>query len=204
MFVILAQAFAVTILVPLVHFGVEFFIKERHMHLKGARISLGLIAAVAGTAGNSLSGWLGDRLRRRFKGAYAGMAGVSFLAGLPFLLLGFSAQHKSVFLPALTVGAFFIFLCMPAVNTQIANSAHPTQRAMAWALAVFILHLLGDTLSPPIFGKVESIIGRHKAFLLFSMSLIPAALCCFVAARTAEADEARIGAPQEPPQAKLS
>ena len=26
---------------------------------------------------------------------------------------------------------------MPAVNTQIANAAHPSQRAMAWALAVF-------------------------------------------------------------------
>jgi MFS family permease len=192
MFVILAQAFAVIILVPLVHFGVEFFIKERGMGLKTARLSLGVIGLIAGAAGNSLSGWLGDRLHRRFKGAYAGMAGVSFLLGLPCLLVGFTATDKWVFLPALTLGAFCIFLCMPAVNTQIANSTSPTQRAMAWALAVFILHLLGDTLSPPIFGRVEMAVGRHTAFMLFSIALVPASLCCFIAARTAARDEAAI------------
>lgn len=194
MFVILAQAFAVIILVPLVHFGVEFFIKSRHMGLKEARISLGGIAAVAGAAGNSLSGWLGDRLNRRFKGAYAGMAGVSYLLGLPCLLVGFSAHDKWVYLPALTLGAFCIFLCMPAVNTQIANATHPTQRAMAWALAVFVLHMMGDTLSPPIFGKVEAVIGRHRAFLAFSLALLPASICCFIASRTAEADLAKLSA----------
>jgi MFS family permease len=192
MFVILAQAFAVIILVPLVHFGVQFFIKERGMGLQAARLSLGVIALVAGAAGNSLSGWLGDRLRKKYKGGYAAMAGVSFLLGLPCLLVGFSSQNRFVFLPALTLGAFCIFLCMPAVNTQIANSARPTQRAMAWALAVFILHLLGDTLSPPVFGKVDELIGRYKAFMLFSFALIPASLCCFIAARTAARDEARI------------
>jgi MFS family permease len=192
MFVILAQAFAVIILVPLVHYGVQFFIEERGMGRQAARLALGVIALVAGAAGNSLSGWLGDRLRRKYKGGYAGMAGVSFLLGLPCLLVGFSVSNKFIFLPALTLGAFCIFLCMPAVNTQIANSARPTQRAMAWALAVFILHLLGDTLSPPLFGKVDDLIGRYKAFLYFSFALVPASICCFIAARTAARDEARI------------
>jgi hypothetical protein len=44
---------------------------------------------------------------------------------------------------------------MPAVNTQIANVTSPAQRATAWALAVFVLHLLGDTAAPPLFGEVE-------------------------------------------------
>jgi len=192
MYVILAQAFAVIILVPLVHYGVQFFINERGMGVQSARLALGVIALVAGAAGNSLSGWLGDRLRRKYKGGYAAMAGVSFLLGLPCLLVGFSSTNKLVFLPALTLGAFCIFLCMPAVNTQIANAARPTQRAMAWALAVFILHLLGDTLSPPVFGKVDEVVGRYKAFMAFSFALIPASLCCFMAARTAGRDEARI------------
>ncbi len=43
-------------------------------------------------------------------------------------------------------------------------------------------------------GQLEVAIGRHRAFMLFSFSLIPAALCCFLAARTAAADEARIAA----------
>jgi MFS family permease len=192
-FVILAQAFAVIILIPLVHDGVQFFVDTRGMSPEGARITLGMIALIAGGIGNTLSGLIGDRLRRRTKGAYALMAGVSFLVGYPCLLIGFTSSHRWVFLPALTLGALCIFLCMPAVNTQIANATRPTQRAMAWAMAVFILHLLGDTLSPPLFGIADRHVGRLKAFLVFSTALIPASICCFLAARTAARDESKAG-----------
>lgn len=195
LWIVLAQAFAVIILVPLIHFGVEFFVQERGMGKDRARIALGVIALAAGGLGNTLSGVLGDRLARRFRGAYATMAGVSFLLALPCLVIGFLAPRPAVFLPLLTLGAFFIFLCMPAVNTQIANVTHPTQRAMAWALAVFVLHLLGDTLAPPVFGLADHALGRLKAFLIFSAALVPASLCCFLAARTAARDEARAAAP---------
>ncbi|HXG61636.1 MAG TPA: MFS transporter [Planctomycetota bacterium] len=191
LWIVLAQAFAVIILVPLIHFGVEFFVQERGMEKGRARIALGVIALIAGGLGNTFSGVIGDRLARRFRGAYAAMAGVSFLLALPSLLVGFLAPRPAVFLPVLTLGAFFIFLCMPAVNTQIANVTHPTQRAMAWALAVFVLHLLGDTLAPPVFGLVDHSLGRLQAFLIFSAALVPASLCCFLAARTSARDETR-------------
>ena len=191
LFIILAQSFAMIVLAPLVHFGVQFFEDARGMGEKEARIALGVIALVAGAAGNALSGILGDRLAKRYRGAYAGLAGFSFLAGFPCLLVGFLAESRLIFLPALTLGAFTIFLCMPAVNTQIANVTKPTQRAMAWALAVFVLHLLGDTLSPPIFGFVDEAIGRQAAFLWFTAALIPASVCCFLSARTTARDEER-------------
>lgn len=199
--IILAQAFAVFILVPLIHFGVKFFEDARGMGEKEARIALGLIALVAGALGNSLSGVIGDRMYRRFSGAYALMAGVSFLLGWPCLMIGFLAESPWLFLPAITVGSFFIFLCMPAVNTQIANVTSPAQRATAWALAVFVLHLLGDTAAPPLFGKVEEYLvaqgateaaARQEAFTLFSFALVLAGLCCLVAAYTASRDTERV------------
>jgi len=152
LFIILAQAFAVIILVPLLHYGVGFFESKHGMEKDEATLTLGVIALVAGGLGNTLSGILGDRFARRMKGAYALLAASAFACGLPFLLLGFTAESRWVFLPALTVGAFCYFLCMPAVNTQIANAVSARQRAMAYALAVFVLHLLGDTLAPILFG----------------------------------------------------
>ncbi len=154
LFIILAQAFAVIILVPLLHYGVGFFESKHGMEKDRATLTLGIIALVAGGLGNTLSGILGDRFARRTKGAYALLAAVGFGAGLPFLLVGFTSDSRLLFLPALTVGAFFYFLCMPAVNTQIANAVPARQRAMAYALAVFVLHLLGDTLAPILFGGV--------------------------------------------------
>jgi predicted MFS family arabinose efflux permease len=154
LFIILAQAFAVIILVPLLHYGVGFFESKHGMPKDRATLTLGVIALVAGGLGNTLSGILGDRLARRMKGAYALLAAVGFASGLPFLLLGFTSDTELLFLPALTFGAFCYFLCMPAVNTQIANAVPARQRAMAYALAVFVLHLLGDTLAPILFGGV--------------------------------------------------
>jgi MFS family permease len=154
LFIILAQAFAVIFLVPLLHYGVGFFESKHGMEKDEATLTLGIIALVAGGLGNTLSGVLGDRLARRTRGAYSILAACAFAAGLPFLLLGFSAGSRWLFLPALTLGSFCYFLCMPAVNTQIANVVSARQRAMAYALAVFILHLLGDTLAPIFFGGV--------------------------------------------------
>jgi predicted MFS family arabinose efflux permease len=190
--IILAQAFAVFILVPLMHFGVKFFEDARGMDPRQARLSLGLIALIAGALGSCCSGPLGDWLYRRLKGAYALMAGIGYLLSWPCFLIGFNFESPVIYLTMLTLGAFFLFLCMPAVNTQIANVTSPAQRATAWALAVFILHLLGDTVSPWLFGKVINVIPRQQAFSIFSTSLLLAGACCLIATVTATRDAERV------------
>ncbi len=191
LFIILAQAFAVMFLQPFLHFGINFFEKERGLPKDDAAYTLASIALVAGALGNALSGFLGDRLAKRIRGAYAVMAGVAFCVGMPFMLVGFTSRIHLVYCAALGIGAFCYFLCMPAVNTQIANSVPAEKRAMAYALAVFILHCLGDTAALPAFGKVSEIAAsKEKAFLLFSGSLLLAGISCFLAARFAPREEA--------------
>jgi len=105
--------FAVVMLVPLLHFGKKFFIDMRGLTEAEAGIALALMALVAGALGSSLSGVIGDKLSKRgIRGGYALLAGAAFLAGWPCLLVGFLAHQKWVFLPALTVGCFFYFLCL--------------------------------------------------------------------------------------------
>lgn len=188
MLIILAQAFAVMILVPILHYSIEFFQKERGMTKVEASLALGVIGLVGGLIGSGLAGLLGDRLARRTRGAYALLAGVAYALALPAFFIGFSTDSRAIFLPALGVGATCLFLCMPAVNTQIANVVPGHQRAMAYALAVFILHFLGDMAAPPLFGKVADIYGSQQTFLVTSSTLILAATCCFLAVRTADKD----------------
>src|SRR3954463_14465821 len=123
---------------------------------------------------------------RRTRGAYALLAGAAFVIGLPFMLIGFRYEDMRIALPALGVGAFCYFLCMPAVNTQIANSVPPEKRAMAYAVAVFILHCLGDTAALPVFGRVSDLVGgKETAFTIFSFALLLAGASCIVAYRYA-------------------
>jgi MFS family permease len=198
--IILAQAFAVVMLVPLVHFGKRYLIESfaaqepqvpLAVHTRQASyVMLGVL--VAGIVGNILSGLIGDWLARRTRGAYALLAGLGYLASFFALRIGFLEQTRWIALAGIFAGSFCLFLCMPAVNTQIANVTSPRQRGAAWALAVFILHLLGDTSAPPLFGLLSSKIGRSQAFLYFSLAVIPATLCCFLAALTARADTERV------------
>lgn len=190
LFIILAQAFAVMFLQPFLHFGINFFETERGLTKDKAALTLAGIALVAGALGNATSGFLGDLLNKRIKGAYAVMAGAAFCIGMPFMLVGFSSRNFTIACAALGLGAFCYFLCMPAVNTQIANSVPADKRAMAYALAVFILHCLGDTAALPAFGKVSEIVHtKEKAFLFFSGALLLAGISCFLAARYAPREE---------------
>jgi MFS family permease len=196
MLVILAQAFAVIILVPLLHFGVAFFQYKYKIDKNEATTLLGGMGLVAGILGTWTSGLLGDKFARRVKGAYSLLAGLGFLFGLPFMLLGFTTRYKEIGVPALGLGSFCYFLCMPAVNTQIANCVPAKQRAMAFALAVFILHLLGDTSAPLIFGHTIEVFGgkqagRQQAFVLFSFAMLLAGVCCLLAVPGARRDEER-------------
>lgn len=198
--VILAQAFAVVILAPILHFSVGFFEESRGMTKVQATATLGGIALVAGVIGNALSGFVGDRIARRRRGAYALVAGVAYGLAMPAMLIGFSVGQPWVYVPALTLGSMGLFLCMPAVNTQIANVVSSNQRAMAYALAVFILHFLGDMSAPPVFGAVADRVGTDTAFVWFSFALLAASACCLLASRTAERDIARIV--EEPPPSR--
>jgi predicted MFS family arabinose efflux permease len=189
MLIIFAQAFAVMILVPLLHFGIGFFEQDRGMTKMQASTALGVIGLIGGILGMLLAGVLGDRLARRTRGAYALLAACSYALALPALLVGFTqTDHTTIFI-AMLIGATCLFMCMPAVNTQIANCVAPDKRAMAYALAVFILHFLGDMAAPPLFGAIaEGPGGAEPAFVRFSCALVLAATCCFVATRTAARD----------------
>lgn len=165
MLIILAQAFAVIILVPLLHYGIRYV--ELKFQLNKIHATECIVPVlIAGCVAMAFSGLIGDRLARRIQGGYALLAGVGYILAAPLLIVGFLATSKTLMVAALTSGGFFLFLCMPAVNTQIANSVSPQTRAMAFALAVFILHLLGDTLAPPVFGRVDELLGERATLRL--------------------------------------
>jgi hypothetical protein len=53
---------------------------------------------------------------------------------------------------------------------------------MAYALAVFVLHFLGDMAAPPAFGAIAEWLGTGETSVRpLRLALILAATCCFVA-----------------------
>ncbi len=193
-YIILAQACIAFAFVPMAIFGVNFF-EERGIDHKDATLAFGIIALGSGLIGTLLGGFLGDRLRRRTAGSYALLAGIALLIGLPSLIFGLRLVEdaRALSYVFLFIAFAMFFMCMPLVNTQIANVVHPSQRAMAFAAAVFILHILGDTISPPLFGVAKDAWGDLLAFTVFPFTLLLGSLFCFLAWRASPKDVSAVG-----------
>ncbi len=76
------------------------------------------------------------------------------LVGFPLLLL---VLHTPF--PAAWVFLFFAVFCLffntGPTNTALANVTHPAMRATAFAINIFVIHMLGDAISPPLIGWIS-------------------------------------------------
>jgi MFS family permease len=121
------------------------------------------VLVVGGLAATLTGGWLGDRLRRRFGGAYFLVSGAGMLLACPFLLLMLRTPFPACW-AVLFLAIFFLFFNTGPSNTALANVVHPTVRATAFALNIFLIHLLGDAPASSALGWVSDHYGWPATF----------------------------------------
>ncbi len=131
------------------HRAAEF--GERENLLSHITITFGIITATAGLIATLLGGWLGDRLRRRFPSSYFMVSGFGILPAFPATVGMIYAPFPWAWV-LIFCAVFFLFFNTGPSNTALANVTPPSQRATAFALNIFIIHALGDALSPPLLG----------------------------------------------------
>ncbi|MEY3231397.1 MAG: hypothetical protein RL689_1486 [Planctomycetota bacterium] len=154
--------------------------------------TFGAITVVAGLAGTLVGGWVGDRLRTRMKGAYAAFSGLGMLAAFP-CFLGVLYTPFPVAWVFMFLSIFLLMLGTGPTNTIIANVTPANVRATAYAANIFVIHALGDAISPPIIGLVTDRTGdMNKAFLIVGGAIVISGLLWLLAARTLDADTDRI------------
>ena len=128
--------------------------EARGLPLRDADVTFAVIVAVAGLVSTLFGGWLSDKLRGRFPGAYFLVSGCGMLLGFPctiaMLYCPFPAAWVFIFL-----AIFFLFMNTGPSNTAIANVTPPAMRATAYALNILVIHLLGDAMSPWLIGFIK-------------------------------------------------
>jgi MFS family permease len=137
----------------------------------GPRTMFGAILVLGGLLATLGGGWLGDKLRPRFSGSYFLVSGVAMLLGFPMILLllvtPFPVAWIFVFL-----AIFFLFFNTGPTNTILANVTHPSMRAAAFAVNIFIIHILGDVPSPPLMGYLNGMVSREFSFQVVSLMVL--------------------------------
>jgi MFS family permease len=158
----------------------------------GPRTLFGLITAIAGLLATLLGGLAGDWLRSRWSGSYFLVSGAAMLLGFPMMLLVLWTPFPLTWL-FIFLTVFCLFFNTGPTNTILANVTHPAVRASAFALNIFIIHLLGDVISPPIIGWVrDHSEGRRldNGFFLVSTMMLAAGLFWLWGSRYLERDTA--------------
>jgi MFS transporter, Spinster family, sphingosine-1-phosphate transporter len=166
------------------------YLKERNapgLGDLGPRTLFGGITALAGLVATITGGLAGDWLRPRFPGSYFMVSGFALILGFPmvlgFLWTPFPWAWVFVFL-----AVFCLFFNTGPTNTILANVTRPEVRAAGFALNIFLIHLLGDAISPPIIGFISGRTNTAIGFVVVSLMCLVGGLVWLRGARYLKAD----------------
>ena len=127
--------------------------------LGSAGFLMGAITVVAGLGGTVLGGAVAQRWSRHTPKALYLIPAIGALLAVPPAVVCFFGPRifgtRALTLPSLGLAIFLIFLGTGPVNAASINAVRPEIRATALAGQLFLIHALGDAISPTIIGAVS-------------------------------------------------
>ncbi|MBZ5530777.1 MAG: MFS transporter [Acidobacteriia bacterium] len=149
-----------------------FLVRLRHVPVDKAGIIFGGMAGFNGIVATLLGGWIGDRLLKRYFGAYYTFSGIAMFVAVPLMVATVYVTGSLMF-AAMFLAIFFLLLGTAPTNAALVNSVAPRIRSTALAVNIFVIHLLGDATSPYLIGVIS---GRTSLQTGFWVAFAAAAL----------------------------
>ncbi len=150
----------------------------------GAAFLMGAITVVTGLGGTITGGIIAQRWSRKTSKALYLVPAISAALAVPPALVCFFGP-KSLTIPSLAIAIFFIFLGTGPVNAATVNAVRPEIRATALAGQLFIIHALGDAISPRIIGAVSDRSTLNLGLGSTLITLVLASIIFFIGSRYA-------------------
>ena len=181
--VCLAQAMGTFTLGGLAAWGPSFLNRYFAFDIAKSGTIFGGLIIVAGALGTLLGGFIGDRWQKKTENGYFYTTTLSYLIAFPFGLAAFFMTNKILFFIFLTLSTMFVFMQNGPLNASIVNLTKLKERSMAFALNVFIIHALGDALSPWVIGYASDSFNLKIAVIISLFFVLPASLFAFFASK---------------------
>ncbi len=150
----------------------SYFVRTFGVSVAKAGFLFGAVTVAAGLAGNFAGGWAADWLHKRTKRAYFVVGYLSFFLSIPFGVGAVMADGLNACLALIFLAEFFIFAYSGPYHAAIVETVPVTMRSMAFAVDIFIIHALGDAVSPFLLGIVSDAAGLPAAIFLAMLYLL--------------------------------
>lgn len=165
------------------------FLNRIHgLSVERGNLLFGGLTVVAGIIGTMAGGWLGDYYQNKRPDGYLLVSGWGFIIGIPATLLALTTTNLSTALAGMFMAELCLFLNTGPLNTVIVNVTRHDMRAMAFAVNIFVIHALGDAVSPTLIGFLSDHWGLGNALLSTVVAIMLAAVFCFICAGKVAAD----------------
>jgi MFS transporter, Spinster family, sphingosine-1-phosphate transporter len=161
-----------------------FFVRFASMSVARAGTLAGAITVVDGVLGTVVGGWIAQRWSRTNHRALYLISAWSPLLAIPAAAVVFFGP-RAFFLPGTFIAEFLLFLGTGPLNAAIVNSVAASIRSTAIALNLFIIHALGDAISPRLIGIVSDASDLRIGLSITLIALAASGTILFVGSRYA-------------------
>ena len=156
---------------------------------------LGIAMGIVGGLSTFLGAFLADKLSSRTRKWYMRIAAIGMVAMLPFLVLFIMTESKTIAIVGINLTFLVgLFYNAPTFAT-VQGLARPDMRALASAIFLFIINLIGMGLGPLIVGYLSDLLepkygveSIRYALLIISAGTLWATVHYLLAARTLPED----------------
>lgn len=149
-----------------------FLERARGIPRSEATVSFGAIVVITGFVGTFVGGWLGDYCAKYSRQAYLWLSAGSTLVAAPFVWIALTTNSHTLYVASMVTAQLCLFLSTGPINAAIINLVSAGERATAIALEVFVIHLLGDALSPPLIGTLSDRFSLAEAVKIVPVAVV--------------------------------
>ena len=166
----------------------SYFVRTFDVSVGKAGFLFGAVTVAAGLLGNFAGGWAADWLHKRTKRSYFVVGYLSFFLSIPFGVAAVLASSLNMCLAMIFLAEFFIFAYSGPYHAAIVEVVPVTMRSMAFAVDIFIIHALGDAISPFLLGVVSDSAGLPVAIFIAMIYLLAGGVVSILAGEAYKKD----------------
>lgn len=156
----------------------QYGVEALGVSLSESSFKIGAVTCVAGIIGTLIGGKWGDMFMHEDKrsGPAAARAcnkfcAITALIATPLAFLAIHATTMNGFMIAMLFVQIALFAASAPINTSVLAAVPPSIAASAFAFQIFIIHALGDVISPPFVGWLSDRMPMQTAMNTLALAI---------------------------------